>query len=314
MMADNDKNKTLKSGTRQKTLFGGEDDGVVKRDKSISIEVLEEKLEHLKNQEKQTKAVKAEIQRLKTSIAKRYNDNKMLVMQLEEKNFDKLIFLRSTHGFYKLVDHSAVFYVFNIAIKLDIMAELRPDGDYTERSKIGIVSIRDVDKVAKKLKSLKILPVKTKDTTGDILIYQLPWKYTNKQLDKYINDNTYASQKFNHIVMVENVFPTLFLEINELIKAIYENVRKMPGPIERETLGYDMIKVAAKMKRCYLAICNGKVNIHDGLEEVRASIDYLKSQIKIIADLKIWVPKVYARIGDILIKIQDMADQKLAEM
>lgn len=288
----------------QHAMLGGE----------LSVSALELAIEKIKSKGKLSKKDLAEVKRLKSLLSKVYNENKALVMKFEESNFERLVFLRSTGGFYKLVGHSAIFYNFSIAPKLNLRSSLRPDGDFEDKSEHGIVSVRDVTRIGEKLKTLKIKPMRTKNKSGDILMYKIPWKYTEKQLEEYINDNAYQIQKFNHVVMVENAFPTLYLVIDELVKAIYENVRKMPGPIERETLGYDLIRIAVKMKRIYIEISNGRLNEMDGLNGIREALNFLKSQTKVIADLKIWTPRVYARIGDNMIKIQDMTERLIKEI
>lgn len=276
-----------------------------------SLAALEAQLKQLKVKTPKTKQTESEIKRIKSNINRVYSDAKATVLKAEETNFRYLIFLRSTNGFYKLTGHSALFYAFGIAPKLDIIVRLNPDGDYSSKSKTGIVSVKNLDSLAEMLKTLNIRRVKTKDQTGNIVAFQLPWTYSEAQLNNFENDNLLRIQKFNRIIMTEDTIPALFVQLSELNKAIFENVRGMGGPVEREALGYDMIKVAAKSERTYIAMSNGQINKYNGLTAIKTGLNFLKSQAKIIADLKIWSPRVCARIGDIMIKVQDILDQEL---
>lgn len=276
-----------------------------------SIAIIEQKINALK-QQKGKKNYKKEIEQLKSNINKIYNKNKAKITNFEKTNYEYLACIRSTNNFYKLVGNSALFYACDISKKLNIPVNLQPDGDYLDKSDIGVVSIRNIDIFTRNLASLKILKVRTKDQTKNLCLYKLPWKYSKDQLDKMLSNNTLKLKTFNHVVLVDNPNPTLFLQITELIKATYENVRKMPSPIERKAFGYYCVERSADMFHIYLDVANGRRIKKTGFLEIKTELNLLKNQIKIIADLNIWNAQVCCRIGDIIIKIQNIIEQELS--
>ena len=106
------------------------------------------------------------------------------------------------------------------------------------------------------------------------------------------------------------MIPALYLHLDDLLKAIYENVRRME-PVGRETLGNLMVVISAEMKRIYIEMANGRLKVDEGLRMIMSRINKLKSQLKIIVDLKIWNARVYARIGEIIIKTQEILEMEL---
>ena len=276
-----------------------------------SIASIEKRIDAIRLSDKpKTKASQAEIKRLQSALNKLYVEYKHKLMALENSNKDKLMFLRSTKGFHKLFGNSMYFYAFNIAPKLNIDAKVFSDGDYEDKSEAGVVSIRNLDEIEKQLLKLKIIRVSTKDKTGNIVIFKLPWSYTDEEIQKYIEQNTYELSKYNHVIVVENTIPVLYLNLNELLKISYENVRRLE-PVARETLGNYIINVETEMIRVYIEMTNGRTNEIVGLKNIKIRLNKIKSQVKILADLKLWNARTYARVGECLIKIQGIVDLRL---
>ena len=279
-----------------------------------SIAQIEEEIEQIKTlKNTKTKANVVKIKHLQLVLNKTYVEYKQKLMSLEEKNFSNLILLRSTRGFYKMFSHSLYFYVFDIAPKLNLDAKVYSDGDYEAKSEAGVVSLREIEVLAKALTKLKIKRVKTSDTTGNLIVFKLPWQYTEKELEKFVEQNTYKLHKYNHVILVENSIPVLYLNLNELLKVSYENVRRLE-PVARETLGNMIVEMSAEMVRIYIEFSNGRISENLGLKNIRSRLNKVKSQVKILADLKLWNARTYARIGEIIIKIQDIVDLQIKNL
>ena len=276
-----------------------------------SIASIEKRIDAIRLSDKpKTKPSQAEIKRLQSALNKLYVEYKHKLMALENSNKDKLMFLRSTKGFHKLFGNSMYFYAFNIAPKLNIDTKVFSDGDYEDKSEAGVVSIRNLDEIEKQLLKLKIIRLSTKDKTGNIVIFKLPWSYTDEEIQKYIEQNTHELSKYNHVIVVENTIPVLYLNLNELLKISYGNVRRLE-PVARETLGNYIINVETEMIRVYIEMTNGRTDEIVGLKNIKIRLNKIKSQVKILADLKLWNAKTYARVGECLIKIQGIVDLRL---
>lgn len=285
--------------------------GASVRDSARSIAKLEMAIEALNSSPKaKTKQAQAELKQLKGILNDTYAEYKRKAMEFEENNSSHLVFVRSTAGFHKLFGRSLLFYAFDVAPKLDLDARIYSDGDFEVKSESGVISVRSLDVVEKALAKLKIRKTKTTDGTGNIVIYKLPWRYSKEQIEKYEGQNTYKLQKFNHVIMTENVMPVLYLNLDDLVKAVYENVRRME-PVARETLGNLMLELAAQLKRIYIEMANGRIKSEESYLAMMARINKMKSQLKIIVDLKLWNARVYARIGDIIIKTQEIIELEL---
>lgn len=302
-------NKKVKKETVRATPTGGTKP--IDQTEECSIANLEIKIEELKSSPKaKNKVTIEEIKRLQSALNKKYIEYKQKVLDFEKENFSHLVFLRSTHGFHKLMGNSLFFYAFDIAPKLNIDVKIYSDNDYETKSEAGITSIRSLSELEKNLKKLGIFRKEIIDKTGNIVIYKLPWDYSAKEIERFNEQNTYTLNKYNHVIMAENVIPVLFLNLSELMKVCYENVRRLE-PVARETLGNYIIEATAEMIRIYIEMSNGRLSEMEALKHIRLRVNKIKSQIKILTDLKLWNARVYARIGEILIKVQEIVDLQL---
>ena len=280
---------------------------------SPSISHLEAKIENLRLKS-QTKSVKSELSLIKSTLNKLYTANKAQVLQFEETNYNYLVLMRSTHGFYKLFGHSALYYTYSLAPKLNLTAKLQDDKDFTNKSNEGFISIRKPEKLAEALLTLNIKPVKTRSQSGDFLLFRFPWQFTKDQLNSFTEQNLVALQRFNHVVMVDNSIPVLFIQIEELLKAVYENVRGMGSPVEKDAFGYQMLEDAARMSHLYLDLSNGEIDKLTCLKKMKLDLKTIKYQTKLLLDLKIWTPKTCARISEIMIKISDIITREIKHL
>ncbi|MBQ3296842.1 hypothetical protein IJH01_01790 [Candidatus Saccharibacteria bacterium] len=281
------------------------------KDNESSIVEIERRIAEIGASSKaKTKANASERKRLQSLLNKTYAEYKRKVMEAEQTNFSHLILLRSTKGFHKMFGNSMVFYAYEIAPKLGVEARVHSDSDYEAKSEQGMCSIANIEDFEKTLGKLKIERTKTKDKSGNIVIFKLPWKYSEEELVKLTEHNEYMVGKYNHVVMANNTTPLLYTNTNELLKACYENVRRLE-PVARETMGNMIIVVVAEMLRIYIEMTNGRIIEEKALKEMRMRLNKVKSQVKILVDQKLWNTRVYARIGETIIKIQGIIDIKL---
>lgn len=271
---------------------------------------IEAKMQALKAEGLTTKAKRTQYNQLKRTFAKTYASAKERVMAFEQHNQKYLVLLRSTNGFYKMFEHSALFYAEDLAPKMNLTATLQLDSDFSNKSEIGSISIHNLDKLTTPLKKLKITPAKTKDASGNYLLYQLPWEYSSEQIEKMIAAGELRLQRFNHLVMVDNAIPVLFLQLEELHRALFQNVRRMAGPVEREAYGLPTLAIMNELECRYLDFANGRLEAEDFFQGVQQQLDTIKYRVKIINDLKIWEVRVTARIGEILMKLVEIVESE----
>ena len=80
-------------------------------------------------------------------------------------------------------------------------------------------------------------------------------------MDKLVEQNEYMRSKYNHVIMATNMIPMLYVNLNDLLKACYENARRLEV-VARETMGNIVVELVAEMMRIYIEMWyNRKWNI-----------------------------------------------------
>lgn len=277
-----------------------------------TIAELEEKIAHLKNL-KQSKEIKNIIKEKKKQLKNLYATAKNTTLNYEKTNRNHILFIQSTKNFYKLFDRSALFYADGIAEKLGKSARILPDDDFCDRSPIGYCAIRDIEKITERMINLGC-EKDIKLSTNEVLALKLPWSYRDKDIKRLVNNNQMYLALFEKSVLPQNLFPTLFAQITELTRAVYENTRTLKDPLLKSVAGESFVKTAFKIEAIYLSLTNDSDSLTQKLSAIAKEVSLLKYQAKIIADLNVWQPSACARLADLFNKVDFIAKQELQKI
>lgn len=283
----------------------------ISENEETSIAEIDAKIEALKKQ-KRTKAQEAELKRLKKLLNRIYVECKRKLLEFEARNDYAIAMVRSTNGFYKIFGNSVFFYAFDVAEKLGMKVNVYADSDYDPKSKTGVVSISRYDEVVEQMKTLDIKKMPTHDKSGNLVWFLLPWKYTQEEIKAFEEVNSIEAHMYNHVIVTDDASPALFVQLEVLAKAMYENVRRL-DPVARETLGNVALEKTAFMIRAYIETSNMRLTEREGFLAIQKALNFVKSQVKIIVDLKLWNGKTYARIGDAILTTQKLLNLELGK-
>ena len=94
-------------------------------------------------------APKTEVELSAAKLAKErksYRERKKQIMEKEKTNYSKVVVFRSVKGYWVAVDHSAIILAFVLAKPAKLRARLIRDNDFSVKSKLGMVPIRNLEK------------------------------------------------------------------------------------------------------------------------------------------------------------------------
>lgn len=279
-------------------------------DRMEPLAEIEAQQKKLKADGLKTKADQKRYRELVEQFKKVYRMAKKRAMDFEQNNRQYLVLVRSDNGYFKMFEYSALFYAYSLAPQMNISAVLREDTDYFSKSKIGSVSIKEPENLTTPFEKLNIVPISTKDDSGNLLVFKMPWVYDDAEVKQLLAKASEKLQRFNRLVMTDNTIPVLFLQLTALHKTLYENVCSMSGPVSRESYGIPMLKMAAEMQCLYLEYANGKIHDQDFFDPCKKWLNSIKYRVKIVSELKIWKPDQVARIADSLIEVSNILDSE----
>ena len=236
----------------------------------------------------------------------RYLKLKAFVLGLEKENYSKLMLIHEKDDWWKMIGHSAIMYHYEVSKWIGVSSRLRQDTDYDYKSEDGVVCIKDVYKLDKRLAAAKISLL---DSSNEYRIYNLGKKYTHADIERMKKSQELEWEKVNNIIIPTETFPTLHTSLRELISCIYFSTRKLEV-YAREVIGNPMLTRVSAMLRRYSLVCSGEDGAIDGyLKEVEKSAKWLKAQMVGVAELRMLPATTIYRVLRSIDKVERTARQ-----
>ena len=186
-----------------------------------------------------------------------YEDSKMKALQFEEQNYGYILLVETTDGWYKMFANSTIlyrYYVLPLAKeKLDNPAlyepKIKADLDFRYKAKIGVLYFKNREQFEVPLKAVGAEKVKIAELKSErILAYKLTRKMTMQEFVRLKEDEDALWNKSNTLITPKAVFPDLGIDIQEMGKLFYDNVRKF-DKTTREVLGGDVLRSTRRLAK-----------------------------------------------------------------
>lgn len=242
---------------------------------------------------------------------KAYRKRKKEIMVREAVNYDKVAIFRSTKGYWTVVDHSAIILALYLAKSTDLHINLIRDGDFKVKSKLGVVSIKNIDKYKERLLATGLVDL-TYDE-GDYVIFQLKKALTKTEFDLLAKDEENKRKFLHGEIAKTNPMPTSQCRLRELTQAYFlfykkHNQVKEARPYLR-AVSDDLFAADFEL----LKICRQTVDVETGVARIIEKLDDAEVRLTILSDVElIPVAKAtvfYSRIVDILHSLQNESDR-----
>ena len=217
---------------------------------------------------------------------KRYEKEKYRVYAMEQENRSHLILFRSTNGWWKMGGISALYYAHYVAKRIDRKANVFPDGDFFSKFWTGVVSIRNLDSLEDKLRTLKIYR-NLKLSTEGVVVFDLGVKIGEQTVNELLHMRENQERQLNTMVMPESVMPGLYMALLEGLKITVHANDHIPAHM-REQLGNQMTERARTTVVNYLLMSRGVAKKEEMLKKILLSVEMLMGDAKIMGELDIW--------------------------
>ena len=217
---------------------------------------------------------------------KRYEKDKYRVYAMEQENRRHLILFRSTNGWWKMGGVSALYYANYIAKRIGRKANVLPDGDFFSKFWTGVVSIKDLDALEEKLKTLKIFR-SGRLSSENIKVFDLGFTLEEEMVDSMVHMRENQERQMNTMVMPKNVMPGLYMALLEGLKITVHCNNHMPVQM-REQLGIQMAERARTTVVNYLLMAREVANKEEILKKILLSVEMLMGDAKIMGELDVW--------------------------
>lgn len=236
-----------------------------------------------------------------------YRKRKLHAQFLETTNNDKIVVFPSVDApWYKIGWNSALFYAYDIGLivcKKKSWPVVRKDTDMETRSPEGIVFVKDIDKLVKRLKIANI--TKYEVTKDGLYIFELNKEYTKSEIKEFKNTYHRKNDELFDMIAIAKPNPELRGLIVQAIKTIFPKCKKMPA-LYANSVGIEMINAVIRMNRAYFDLANKRITSKTCFIEIVKAANDVLADLTIISENDMWSPIEFIEVGGI------MADIKMA--
>ena len=197
-----------------------------------------------------TKLIQTQLVELEVALHQRQRAIKAQVMNFEADNQQYLLLYTSTDGYYKMAGRSVLFYAARIVPRLGRRVTVRPDTDHYYPSGEGIVSIKNLVRLAEQLSQLGILPDPER-STSELYFYKFPYRLSGAQIAALRDKNEVVRQRLNQNLRPIGPIPELHYQLMMAFELCFNILRSTRGNAERELITDSLIHPLQAMLAAY---------------------------------------------------------------
>lgn len=215
-----------------------------------------------------------------------YYVRKEKLVELEKKNYNQIIFLKGTGGFWVVGGHSAVILANKIGKELKIRVPLKRDTDFDFRFKEGKVSVKNLDYYKRMLVGSKVATIVSED--GDMLVFELTRKIGNEEYELLANMKELRRQQLEKEILKSVPMPKSHMHLTEALRVAFKIYSKYTDKNAKEVFGAKLMDEMRTAHKIFLLVCMSEVPLKVGLEKIRASLARALASVTQMAELDIW--------------------------
>lgn len=215
-----------------------------------------------------------------------YLERKKKLFELERENYNHVIMMRGTQGFWMTGGHSAVILVNKVAPELKIRIALRRDTDFGEKFKEGVTTFKNLGFYKEKLKLSEC--VKLEKEEGDFIFYKLARKISVTEYDVLRRSKEIRRQKLEGMIVKSVPMPTLNAKLSEVLRLTFKFYSKHSDALLR---GFIVDKLADEIRtahKTFVLICREEVGAMAGLLKVKKILSFALADVEQIVTLEGW--------------------------
>ena len=197
-----------------------------------------------------TKLIQTQLAELEVALHQRQRAIKAQVMNFEADNQQYLLLYTSTDGYYKMAGRSVLFYTARIVPRLGRRVTVRPDTDHYHPSNEGIVSVKNLVRLAEQLSQLGILPDPER-STSELYFYKFPYRLSGAQIAALRDKNEVVRQRLNQNLRPIGPIPELHYQLMMAFELSFNILRSTRGNADRELITDGLIRPLQAMLAAY---------------------------------------------------------------
>ena len=254
----------------------------------------------------------AEIKREKEA-KKAYLERKKELLKTEAENFDKIIFLRGTKGYWLVGGHSGVILANKLAPELKIRVALKRDTDFDVKFSEGIINLRNLDFYTERLKNSNYIQ-KEIERNEDSIIFKLKEKISDTEYDLLVRSKEIRRQKLQSMIEKSMPMPKLKVRMTDVLKLTYRFYKKHSDAISRSFVVEKLAEDVRIAHKTMLMVFRSQLEPKEGVKKIKARLELAVCDLTQIIELNIWTVENCTTLATMMIETILVADGEMKRL
>lgn len=241
---------------------------------------------------------------------KNYYTRKKFVLEKEKDNFGKICAVEYEDGWWRMFDHSALLYKYDVASRLKIDVKIHQDQDHgKEKAKFGVVYIQSFDSFQIKMQKAKAKLVYNQNR---IAIFALGYECPKERMISYEGYEEDCWAQVNKLILPKESMPALKAKLKTVADDTHVVVHAMKSDV-RDAFGIELDKTSGRLLENFLMMSNGWDDKNTYLRELERQLQNINAKLLVLTELRLVEPKKIFRLLNDLekakkqIKIEQLA-------
>lgn len=231
------------------------------------------------------KVTQAERER-KRAEKNEYLERKKKLVEVEAKNYNKIILLEGTDGYWMFGGHSAVILAYKVAEKSKMRVGLKRDTDFDYKFEEGVISIQNVPFYVEEIKKSPL--VKNCRKTEHAYTFTLKDKISEAEYKLLAKSPELKRQKLENMIVKSHPMPQVNMKVEEVFRTAARLYRKYSDPVGRDLLTRRFVDQARVAHKVVLLIARGEVDKKAGLKKIEETLSGMMADVMQISILEFW--------------------------
>lgn len=238
---------------------------------------------------------------------------KKKVFEKDAENFSKIIYYKSTGGFWVAGGHSVIMLRNMVFPEVRLRTPVRSDTDYDFKFPEGIISVGDIERHVQRIEQCGLL--KPPKKTEDYIVFELVKPLSEGEFEAMKREKEIAREKIKNMIVKVDPMPGTTKRLEELYLATF-NLNKKEHLNHGDMQKYvtePMMDWARKAYRTVVKINRGDVAKEAGLLEIKACLLEMSVSIVELVTIKATAEKRIANVTRLLTTAMAKVEAEIAK-
>jgi len=258
--------------------------------------------EEMREIEDVTKLMK-KVEQDNTTAREKYRKIKRLVKEMEYGNNQKIIVFPSLvngDNWYKVVEFSALYYVYRLAPRMGRKAHIYKDSDKYSKCLFS-ATFQNIEKFVFDMDRLDDLKPEISD--DGVYIFTLKKPLTDDEMAALKLTEETRREKLHNVVRPINMNPKAYRAVLMVMRQVAPRARKLEKQYYYTT-GEMMVKNTQELLAVYFDFANGLYSKDETGRRLMVVVDRLLAGLTLLAENRVWAYDTAAMIGESINEIR----------